>query len=217
MSAKQSTAERPSWVAHFFASADQQKSAANFGMWLFIGQEVLFFSGLFMAYIAYRWLYPGTWLSGADVLNKWLGAANTVVLLTSSLTMVLAVRELELNRIKQSVRYLWVTVAFGFVFLGVKAVEYASKFEMGIYPGKHYAAGEVEGMAGLFFGIYYTLTALHALHVIIGMGLLAWVAILVQKERVTAENNSLLENIGLYWHLVDLVWIFLFPMLYLVR
>ena len=103
------------------------------------------------------------------------------------------------------------------VFLGVKAVEYASKFELGIYPGKHYAAGEVEGMAGLFFGIYYTLTALHALHVIIGMGLLAWVAVLVQRERVTAENNSLLENIGLYWHLVDLVWIFLFPMLYLVR
>ena len=208
MSAKQSTAERRlgSPLLRLCRSAEVGGELRHVAL---IGQEVLFFSGLFMAH-RLPLAVPRDLAFGADVLNKWLGAA-TVVLLTSSLTMVLAVRELELNRIKQSVRYLWVTVAFGFVFLGVKAVEYASKFELGIYPGKHYAAGEVEGMAGLFFGIYYTLTALHALHVIIGMGLLAWVAVLVQRERVTAENNSLLENIGLYWHLVDLVWIFLFP------
>ena len=189
MSAKQSTAERPSWVAHFFASADQQKSAANFGMWLFIGQEVLFFSGLFMAYIAYRWLYPGTWLSGADVLNKWLGAANTVVLLTSSLTMVLAVRELELNRIKQSVRYLWVTVAFGFVFLGVKAVEYASKFELGICPANR--CGRSRGNGRAFFGIYYTLTALHAPVI---SAWVSWHVCCSRQRGNAAENNSPREH-----------------------
>ena len=170
-----------------------------------------------MAYIAYRWLYPDTWLSGADALNKWLGAFNTVVLLTSSLTMVLAVRALELSRPRECIRYLWVTVAFGFVFLGVKAVEYSHKFESGVFPGLHYSGSDVDGMAGLFFGIYFTLTGLHALHVIIGLGLLAWLAKKVKAGLVTSENNSLAENIGLYWHLVDLVWIFLFPMLYLVR
>jgi len=217
MSTEDSAQDRPAWVAPFFESAEQQRSAANLGMWLFIGQEVLFFAGLFMAYIAYRWLYPDTWLSGADALNKWLGAFNTVVLLTSSLTMVLAVRALELSRPRECIRYLWVTVAFGFVFLGVKAVEYSHKFESGVFPGLHYSGSDVDGMAGLFFGIYFTLTGLHALHVIIGLGLLAWLAKKVKAGLVTSENNSLAENIGLYWHLVDLVWIFLFPMLYLVR
>jgi len=211
------TEKRPSWVASFYASAEQQRSAANLGMWLFIGQEILFFSGLFMAYIAYRWMYPETWLSGADALDKGLGTLNTVVLLTSSLTMVLAIRELELKRASASIRYIWATVGLGVVFLGVKAVEYSHKFTAGILPGSHYGGAEVEGMAGLFFGIYFALTGLHALHVIIGLGLLAWLARRIKAGWVTNENNSLAENIGLYWHLVDLVWIFLFPMLYLVR
>jgi len=217
MSASEHADERPEWVAPFFESAKQQRSAASLGMWLFIGQEILFFSGLFMAYIAYRWLYPGTWLSGAEVLNKWLGATNTVVLLTSSLTMVLAIRDLQLNRLVWAIRWIWATVGLAGVFLVVKAFEYTHKFEMGIFPGGHYEGGAVEGMAGLFFGIYYTATGLHALHVIIGMGLLAWLAIKIKNGSVSPENDVLAENIGLYWHLVDLVWIFLFPMLYLVK
>ena len=217
MSDTPTSAERPPWVASFFESATQQRSAANLGMWLFIGQEILFFSGLFMAYIAYRWLYPDTWLSGADALNKTMGTANTVVLLTSSLTMVLAIRELQVDRIRASIRYILATVVLGVVFLGVKSVEYAHKFEEGILPGLHYSGESVEGMAGLFFGIYFALTGLHALHVIIGLGLLVWLARRTHLGLVTSENDSLAENIGLYWHLVDLVWIFLFPMLYLVR
>ena len=217
MSSSNHAEERPEWVAPFFASAEQQRSAANLGMWLFLGQEILFFSGLFMAYIAYRWLYPGTWLSGAEVLNKWLGATNTVVLLTSSLTMVLAIRDLQLNKTVWAIRWIWATVGLAGVFLVVKAFEYTHKFDMGIFPGTHYDANAVEGMAGLFFGIYYAATGLHAVHVIIGMGLLAWLAAKVKNGSVTAENDVLAENLGLYWHLVDLVWIFLFPMLYLVK
>jgi len=217
MSTTSTATERPKWVAPFFHSADQQLSAANLGMWLFLAQEILFFAGLFMAYIAYRWMYPDTWLSAAEVLDKNLGAANTVVLLTSSLTMVFAVRELEMNRIKQSVMYLWITIGCACVFLVVKYFEYSHKFHLGIFPGGNYASDTVEGMAGLFFGIYFAATGLHALHVIIGIGLLAWLAFKVKNRKVTKENYALMENIGLYWHLVDLVWIFLFPMLYLVK
>jgi len=209
--------ERPAWVAPFFHSREQQLSSANLGMWLFIGQEILFFSGLFMAYIAYRWMYPDTWLSAADALDKSLGTLNTVVLLTSSLTMVFAVRALQMDRPKESIRYLVATIGFGIVFLGVKSVEYAHKFEEGILPGLRYSADSVEGMAGLFFGIYFALTGLHAVHVIIGLGLLAWLAFKIHHGTVNHDNHALAENIGLYWHLVDLVWIFLFPMLYLVR
>ena len=217
MGATHHASDQPEWVASFFESAEQQRSAASMGMWLFLAQEILFFSGLFMAYIAYRYLYPGTWLSGAEVLNKWMGAANTVVLLTSSLTMVLAIRDLQLNKTASSVRWIWVTVGLAGMFLVVKAFEYAHKFHMGIFPGGHYEGGAVEGMAGIFFGIYYTATGLHALHVIIGMGLLGWLAVKVKNGSVTGENDVLAENLGLYWHLVDLVWIFLFPMLYLVK
>jgi len=217
MSASHQTDERPPWVASFFQDAKQQRSAANLGMWLFIGQEILFFFGLFMAYICYRWLYPETWLSGAEVLNKWLGATNTVVLLTSSLTMVLAIRDLQLNKLVWAVRWIWITVGLAGVFLVVKAFEYTHKFDIGIFPGGHYDGNLVEGMAGLFFGIYFVATGLHALHVVIGMGLLAWLAMKVKNGSVSAENDVLAENIGLYWHLVDLVWIFLFPMLYLVK
>jgi cytochrome c oxidase subunit 3 len=144
MSAASSSNERPKWVAPFFHSADQQLSAANFGMWLFIAQEILFFAGLFMAYIVYRWMYPETWLSAAEVLDKTMGAANTVVLLTSSLTMVFAVRELEMNRIKSSIRYLWITIGCACIFLVVKNFEYTHKIEMGIFHCGHYSTDAVE-------------------------------------------------------------------------
>lgn len=217
MNATASRSDRPAWVAPFFHSKEQQLSAANLGMWLFIGQEILFFSGLFMAYIAYRWMYPDTWLSAAGALDKSLGTLNTVVLLTSSLTMVLAVRSLQLERTKESIRYVLATIGFGVVFLGIKSIEYAHKFEAGLLPGTRYTGEEVEGMAGLFFGVYFALTGLHAAHVIIGLGLLAWLAHKIRRGAVNHDNHSLAENIGLYWHLVDLVWIFLFPMLYLVE
>jgi cytochrome c oxidase subunit 3 len=131
--------------------------------------------------------------------------------------MVLAIRDLQLEKVQWAIRWIWATVALAGVFLVVKAFEYTHKFEIGIFPGGHYEGGAVEGMAGLFFGIYYVATGLHALHVIIGMGLLAWLVHKIKLGEVSADKDILAENIGLYWHLVDLVWIFLFPMLYLVR
>ena len=209
--------ERPAWVEPFFHSADQQRSAASLGMWLFLGQEILFFSGLFMAYIAYRWMYPDTWLAGADLLNKQLGALNTVVLLTSSLTMALAVRATELGEISKVIRQLWATIGLGVVFLVIKSVEYSHKIHEGMLPGFHFSSDGLENNGGLFFGIYFALTGLHALHVIIGLGLMGWLIARCKKGLVNEERYVLAENIGLYWHLVDLVWIFLFPILYLVR
>ena len=213
----QAQTERPDWVAPFFQSADQQRSAASLGMWLFLAQEVLFFSGLFMAYICYRWMYPNTWLAAADVLDKQLGALNTVVLLTSSLTMALAVRSLRVGRPQQAIQQLWATIGLGVVFLVIKGFEYAHKFSEGLLPANHYAFDGIEGMVSLFFGIYFALTGLHAVHVIIGLGLLLWVIVKIRQRNITEERFVFIENVGLYWHLVDLVWIFLFPMLYLVR
>jgi cytochrome c oxidase subunit 3 len=209
--------DRPVWVEPFFHSAEQQRSAASLGMWLFLGQEILFFSGLFMAYIAYRWMYPDTWLDGADLLDKQMGTLNTVVLLTSSLTMALAVRSTELGAIPKTIRYLWATIGLGVVFLAIKSVEYSHKFHQGMLPGHHFSFDGMENNGGLFFGIYFALTGLHALHVIIGLGLMLWLIARCKKGLVHKERPVLAENIGLYWHLVDLVWIFLFPMLYLVR
>ena len=208
---------RPAWVAPFFQSADQQMSAASLGMWLFLAQEVLFFSGLFMAYICYRWMYPRTWLSAADVLDKQLGTLNTVVLLTSSLTMALAVRSVRNGALSRAVKEVWATVVLGAGFLVIKGFEYAHKIEEGMLPGSGYAFEGIEGMGRLFFGIYFAMTGLHALHVIVGLGLLVWVIAKIRNGSVSSERFVLIENIGLYWHLVDLVWIFLFPMLYLVR
>ncbi len=210
-------AERPEWVEHWFESAEHQLSAASLGMWLFLVQEILFFSGLFMAYICYRWMYPRTWLEAAEQLDWVLGTVNTAVLLTSSLTMALAVRSVRMNELKRAQAELWATISLGAVFLVIKAFEYAHKFHEGMLPGPAYTFDGVEGMGKVFFGIYFAATGLHALHVIIGLGLLAWVSLRIRKKLLTAERYVLIENIGLYWHLVDLVWIFLFPMLYLVK
>lgn len=208
---------RPSWLAHFFHTPAQQIDAAKFGMWLFLAQEVLFFSGLFMAYIAYRWLYPETWLSGADQLNKWMGGLNTLVLITSSFTMALGVRAAQLEKRGQLVMHLALTIALAFVFLVVKYFEYTHKFHLGIYPGKFYTYEGSTGLMPTFFGIYYCLTGLHGIHVLVGIGVLIWILIRAQRGDFTSQNHVAVENVGLYWHLVDLIWIFLFPLLYLVK
>ncbi len=208
---------RPAWVAHFFQSGAQQNEAAKFGMWLFLAQEVLFFSGLFMAYVAFRWMYPETWLAGADQLNKVMGGINTVVLITSSFTMALAVRAAQTKNPKALKINLALTILFACVFMVVKYFEYTHKFHLGIFPAGHYAYTGSTGLMPVFFAIYYCLTGLHGIHVVIGIGVLLWLLVLAQRGRFMDGNYVFLENVGLYWHLVDLVWIFLFPLLYLVK
>lgn len=205
------------YLAHHFQSMAQQNASGKFGMWLFLAQELLFFSGLFLAYGAARYFYPETFLEAHTYLDWKLGAANTVVLLTSSLTMALAVRGAQTNNKSALVGNLWATVLLACVFLVIKYFEYTHKFHLGILPGKFYDGPEIVGQPNVFFGLYFVLTGMHGLHVIIGIGVLIWVALKAQKDHFNSVNHVLVENTGLYWHLVDLIWIFLFPLLYLVK
>ncbi|MCZ7587026.1 MAG: cytochrome c oxidase subunit 3 family protein [Deltaproteobacteria bacterium] len=209
--------DHPSFLQHHFYTVEQQASAAKFGMWLFLAQEILFFSGLFLAYAAYRFFYPDTFLHAHEHLSVPMGATNTVVLITSSLTMALGVRAAQMGERKKTVGYLAATILFACVFLVIKYFEYSHKFHDGLLPGKYFSHLGMEGEPQIFFGIYFVLTGLHGLHVLVGIGVLLWVMILAQKGRFSPDYYSPVENVGLYWHLVDLIWIFLFPLLYLVR
>lgn len=209
------------FLQHHFNSMPQQVSAAKLGMWLFLAQEVLFFSGLFMAYIAFRALYPETWLEAHEQLNPTMGGINTVVLLTSSLTMALGVRAAQTNNKTWLIWNLLLTIGFAFAFLVVKYFEYSLKFEHGLLPGAHYHAAEhgihIVGRPELFFSIYFMMTGLHGIHVVAGILVLGWILKRSMRGDFTSQYYTPVENVGLYWHLVDLVWIFLFPLLYLVR
>lgn len=236
----------PKHLQHYFHTSEQQKETSKFGMWVFITQEILFFSGLFMAYAAFRYFYPDTFLLAHEYLSIPLGTTNTFVLITSSLTMALAVRAAQVGNQAQLKLQLLLTIALACCFLVVKYVEYSSKFEHCLLPGDYYglpekdAAGnfklDVDGNrvfaehceiprsgemdpkpAGIFFAIYFVMTGMHGLHVLIGIGLLYWIYWRSKKRDFGPEYSSPVEYVGLYWHLVDLVWIFLFPLLYLVK
>lgn len=217
MGSTQAHAEHNPALAHHFVDMDQQLSAGKLGMWLFLAQEILFFGGLFMAYAAARYFYPETFLAAHELLDVNMGALNTVVLLTSSLTMALAVRAAQTNNQSQLQIQLVLTILLACVFLVVKYFEYSHKFHAGLLPGKFFAAQGVVGYPQVFFGIYFTMTGMHGLHVIIGIGVLLWILIRARNGDFNASNFQAVENTGLYWHLVDLIWIFLFPLLYLVR
>jgi cytochrome c oxidase subunit 3 len=202
---------------HHFATAAQQKAAAKMGMWIFLATEILFFGGLFVTYGAFRFFYPGTFVEAHRFLSIPLGGLNTLVLITSSFTMALAVRAAQVGERKQLLGFLAATIAFASLFLGVKAVEYAQKFHHGLLPGKYYRATGIGGLPHIFFGIYFTMTGLHGLHVIAGMGVIAWIFFGARAGKYTPSYYTPVENVGLYWHLVDIIWIFLFPLLYLVK
>ncbi len=207
-------------VLSHFQTAGQQQEAAKLGMWIFLVTEILFFSGLFLAYSVFRSLHPEMFLAAHKHLSVPLGGTNTVVLISSSLTMALAVRAAQVGDRRTLVLLLAVTIGFAFVFLGIKGVEYAHKFHEGLLPGRFYHPEHglvIPGKPHLFFGIYFMLTGLHGLHVIIGIGVLSWILRRAARGDFSPEYSTPVENVGLYWHLVDLVWIFLFPLLYLVR
>lgn len=208
-------------LQHHFHSLEQQKQAASLGMWLFIAQEIMFFGGLFLAYTVYRNVHPAAFAAGSHHLNVLLGGGNTVVLILSSLTMALAVRAAQVGDHKGIQRYMLATLLLGAIFLGVKYVEYAEKFTHHLVPGPHFAPHDaadaaLAGPLQLFFGLYFAMTGMHALHMVIGMGLLAWLLVLARAGRFTPAYNTPVELFGLYWHFVDVVWIFLFPLLYLL-
>jgi cytochrome c oxidase subunit 3 len=205
-------------LAHHFDNLEQQKEASTLGMWVFLGTEVLFFGGLFLAYSIYRSWYPEAFAASSHTLDLTLGAVNTVALITSSLTMALAVHAAQLGDRKKLMLFLVATMVLGAVFLGIKAIEYADKFEHHHVPGLdfHFEEGALAREAEIFFSLYFVMTGLHALHMVIGLGIMLWMLWWAWDGTITRDYASPIEISGLYWHFVDIVWIFLFPLLYLL-
>ncbi|HLF55859.1 MAG TPA: cytochrome c oxidase subunit 3 family protein [Thermoanaerobaculia bacterium] len=204
-------------LAHQFDSLEQQKESATLGMWFFLVQEVLFFGGLFLTYMLYRWRDPTAFAAGSHELDILLGGFNTVVLIASSLTMAMAVHSAQTDERKKLVGYLVATGSLGIVFLVVKYFEYSAKWHHHLIPGANFHfEGVVGGRAELFFSLYFAMTGMHALHMVIGVAVLLWILKRARAGEFGSHYYNPVECFGLYWHFVDIVWIFLFPMLYLI-
>jgi cytochrome c oxidase subunit 3 len=204
-------------LAHHFDTQEQQNNAGRLGMWLFLGTEVLLFAGLFLGYTVYRHFYHEAFHEASRHLSTFLGTTNTIVLITSSLTVALALNAVQRNKNKLAAVYLVVTILFALAFLGIKSIEYTEKFREGALPGKWYHFAEITAPgANLYYTVYFLMTGLHAFHVIVGMCVLLWVLKGVGRGKYGPKNYVAVELGALYWHLVDLVWIFLFPLLYLI-
>jgi cytochrome c oxidase subunit 3 len=204
-------------LAHHFDSLAQQSEATTLGMWVFLVTEVLFFGGLFATYLVYRSQYPDAFAAASHELDVTLGTINTVVLITSSLTMALAVHAAQLGQRKLLMTFLILTMILGGAFLGIKSVEYYHKFAEHHIPGPGFQfEKEYVQHAQLFFSLYFVMTGLHALHMIIGIGIMLVMLWWSWNGTITEEYSSPIEISGLYWHFVDIVWIFLFPLLYLI-
>ena len=201
-----------------FETEAQQKDASGLGMWIFLITELMFFGGMFLAYTVYRSTYPAVFGAASHTLDIALGAVNTAVLLCSSFTMAMAVRAGQLGRRKQIAVFLILTLLLGAVFLGIKGVEWASKFEEHHVPGASFHLEGVarQGPAQLFFSLYFAMTGLHALHMVIGVGLLCFLLYGNWRGKYSAQYYTPIDVVGLYWHFVDIVWIYLFPLLYLI-
>lgn len=214
-------------LQHHFENLAQQREASTLGMWVFLVTEVMFFGGLFMAYIVYRTWYPDAYAQGSEHLNIVLGTINTAVLICSSLTMALAVHSAQTSQRRLLMLFLVLTILLGLVFLGIKAVEYWEKFATHLFPGdprfawpppgSHFANPADPRHVQIFYSMYFALTGLHALHMIVGVGIMSTILFFAWRGTFNAEYFSPVEVSGLYWHFVDIVWIFLFPLLYLIE
>jgi cytochrome c oxidase subunit 3 len=214
-------------LLHHFATEQQQRDASSLGMWIFLGTEVMFFGGLFCAYLIYRLAYFGDFGAASKSINVQLGATNTAVLICSSLTVVLAIWAAQTARRGLMIAMLVLTMLFGLAFLGIKGYEYYDKFEEHHVPGASFSfehqpiPGHPDQYANpqhaqIFFALYFIMTGLHALHMVVGLGIFTWLLIMAWRGRFTPEYHTPLEIGGLYWHFVDIVWIYLFPLLYLI-
>jgi len=203
-------------VAHHFDSAEQEFNTCKVGMWAFLVQELLFFSALFVAYAVFRFIYPDMFQYASSLLSWKLGFVNTIVLLFSSYTMVKAVKSAQLNKTKSCINYLTLTFICAGIFMVIKYIEYTAKMHHGLMPAEWFFASSEFSSLHLFFGLYFTMTGLHGLHILVGMGLIIWLIIRARKGAFHEGYFTPIEMVGLYWHLVDIVWIFIFPLLYLI-
>lgn len=240
--------------AHHFDSAEQEFDASKFGIWVFLCTEILMFGGLFVGYLIYSNKYPEVFEAGSKFLDWRLGAVNTVILLLSSFTIAISIRNLQMGETKGALRNMIITLVCGLAFMGIKGYEYNHKFHLGLFPGKYFnytpdhathasadasehgatvesAAHHGEGHSdseavshvselpeniGMYFSFYFVMTGIHGTHVLIGMGLIIWCYLRARKEEFGPEYYTPVEGAALFWHLVDLVWIYLFPLLYLI-
>jgi cytochrome c oxidase subunit 3 len=229
-------AEHPLYLRHHFNSIEQQADTSSFAMWLFLLTEVMFFGGMFVVYLIYRNWYYSAFVAASRQLSVALGGVNSALLISSSFTMTLAVWNARMRRQGGLILCLLLTFALGAVFLGIKGVEYKEKFEKHHVPGEHYrlqsfldpasdpvSAGtpplplDAARHTELFFALYFAMTGMHALHMIVGMGLMAFIIFRARSGAYTAGHTAFVEYSGLYWHFVDIIWIFLFPLLYLIN
>jgi cytochrome c oxidase subunit 3 len=188
---------------------------AKLGMWLFLFTEILLFGGMFLVYAVYREMHVADFHAAAEEMSVPLGAANTVILLTSSLTMALSISAIKQDLRTRSLLFQAATVLFGLTFLANKFFEWSSHIGHGIYPGSPELLSQSHGKI-LYFGLYYVMTGIHGLHVLIGIGIIAVTLLWTKQGRITSADYIKLENTGLFWHLVDVIWIYLFPLFYLI-
>ncbi len=211
-------AEHAEALAHQFDDVDQQREAATLGMWVFLATEVMFFGGMLTLYTVYRYLYARGFAEGSRHLDLWLGSINTGVLITSSLTMALGVHGARVGHRRTLLVSLVLTMLLGATFLSIKSVEYVHKFEEGLVPGIYFTyAGPEAPHVELFVWLYFVLTGVHAVHLMIGIGAVGVIAFMGSRGRFGPAYHTPVELVGLYWHFVDVVWIFLLPLLYLLH
>lgn len=206
-------------AAHHFIDREHEFDAVKMGVWLFLATEVLLFSGMFVAYAIFRMMHPEAFINGSGYLDVGWGLLNTVVLLLSSYTVAAAVRHAQTGNQKWLQINIILTFLAGFAFLAIKGIfEYYPKFMQGKLPGKFFSYPYAENpYEPLFWGVYWGATSIHASHVIVGMGLFAWLYFRAKKQHFGPGHYNAVEGVGLYWHIVDIVWIFLFPLLYLIH
>lgn len=217
MSEATTHAGAPSFLAHHFESLEKQQHAARLGMWLFLATEVLLFAALFAAYGIYRFLYADAFAEASRGLATWIGLVNTIVLVTSSFTVAMGLDRAGRGRGKGTLAFFGISFLFACVFLAFKYVEYSHHFHAGELPGRFYTATTVAPPGGpVFYTLYFLITGLHGIHVVVGMTVLAVIGLRAGRGAYTPEYHVPVELAGLYWHLVDLIWIFVFPLIYLV-
>jgi cytochrome c oxidase subunit 3 len=210
-------AAAPSFLAHHFENLEKQQHAARLGMWLFLATEVLLFAALFAAYGIYRFLFTAEFAAASRSLATWIGLVNTIVLVTSSFTVAMGLDRAGRGQGKGTLFFFALSVLLACVFLGFKYVEYSHHFHAGELPGRFYTATSVALPGGpVFFTLYFLITGLHGIHVVVGMTVLAVIGLRAGRGAYTREYHVPVELAGLYWHLVDLIWIFVFPLIYLV-
>jgi cytochrome c oxidase subunit 3 len=204
--------------SHHFDSMDQEHEAGKQGVWLFMATEIMMFGGLFVGYFIYRAIYPEAWVEGGSLLSWKLGALNTLVLLFSSFTMAQAVTETMKGNNRKALNYVMVTTLCAFAFMVVKYFEYSSKIHHGLFPGLGLwdPSAVANESTRLFLTLYFMMTGLHGFHIVIGIVLMFWLMRRLKRDDFSPKYYTTVEGVGLYWHIVDIIWIYLFPLMYLI-